>query len=308
MRRIVNLIGLFLSLILLLIPTLASGQESSSPSPSATDGVRSEMLVSTKWLADHLKDPNVVILHVTDSQSEYKRGHIAGARFLAMSKFAINNGSLNAELPSVDVLQQIFSELGVGDNTRVILYATNWFPNAARAYFTLDYLGHGDKAALLDGGIEQWLAEDRPVTSDVPKFSAATFTPHIHENFRALLDEVKSDVDAKPGEEPAQIVDSRPARRYTAGHLSGATNIYWQDTLVSEEHPVFLSPEKLRALYASRGVVPGKKIVTYCEIGLQASHGYFLSKYLGYEAAMYDGSYQEWSSKNMPVVKGEAKR
>lgn len=300
MRRILCLIVLF-------APILASGRQSST-APAATDHVRSEMLVSTSWLADHLNDPNVVILHVTDSLSDYQRGHIPGARFLAMGKISINNGPVHVELPSVEVLQQTFSELGVGDNTRVILYATNWFPDAARAYYTLDYLGHGDKAALLDGGIEEWLAEQRPVTSDVPKFSSATFTPHVHENVRALLAEVKNDVDAKQGEGTEQIVDSRPAGRYEAGHLSGAANVYWQDTLASEDRPVFLSPEKLRALYASRGIVPGKKIVTYCEVGLQASHGYFLAKYLGYDAAMYDGSYQEWSSKNLPVVKGDAKR
>lgn len=301
MRRIICLIFWF-------APILAFGQQRSGPAPAETDLMRSEMLVSTKWLADHLKDPNVVILHVADKLSDYKRGHIAGARFLAMKKFITDNGPISTELPGVELLQQTFSELGIGDTTRVVIYATNWFPNAARAYFTLDYLGHGDKTALLDGGIEQWLAEDRPVTSDIPKFSSATFTPHIHENIRALLDEVKSDVDAKRGEEPEQIVDTRPARRYSAGHLGGATNIYWQETLVGEDNPVFQSPEKLRALYASRGIVPGKKIVTYCEVGLQASHGYFLAKYLGYDAAMYDGSYQEWTSKSMPVVKGETKR
>ena len=301
MRRIV-------CLIVLVVPILAFGRQKSSAAPAGGEHVRSEMLVSTSWLAEHLNDPNVVVLHVTDSESDYKRGHIPGARFLAMSKFAVNSGSLNAELPSVEVLQQTFGDLGVGDNTRVILYATNWFPDAARAYYTLDYLGHGDNAALLDGGIEQWLAEGRPVTSENPKVSQATFTPHVHENVRALLAEVKGDEDAKPGEGTEQIVDSRPAHRYEAGHLSGAANVYWQDTLVSEDHPVFLPPEKLRALYATRGIVAGKKIVTYCEIGLQASHGYFLAKYLGYDAAMYDGSYQEWSSKNLPVVKGDAKR
>jgi thiosulfate/3-mercaptopyruvate sulfurtransferase len=280
-----------------------------APMPAAnSNGVRSEMLVSTKWLADHLKDPNVVVLHVGDNISDYKRGHIPGARFLEMKKIVTDNGPISVELPSVDQLQKTFSELGIGDNTRVVIYATNWFPSAARAYFTLDYLGHGDQAALLDGGVEQWLAEDRPVSGETPKFSPATFTPHVHENIRALLDEVKSDVDAKPGEEPEQIIDARPPRRYSAGHLSGASNVYWQETLVSEENLVFQSPEKLRAIYASRGIVPGKRIVTYCEVGLQASHGYFLARYLGYDAAMYDGSYQEWSSKNMPVVKGEAKR
>ena len=295
-------------LVSLLLVANAVVRQQKAPEAANSDGVRSEMLVSTQWLADHLKDPNVVLLHVTDNVGDYKRGHIPGARYLAAKKFTTDNGPVSVELLSVDELQKTFSELGIGDKTRVVIYATNWFPYAARAYFTLDYLGHGDKAALLDGGVEQWLAEDRPVSGETPKFSPATFTPHVHENVRALLDEVKNDVDAKPGEEPEQIVDARPARRYTAGHLSGASNVYWQDTLVSEDNPVFLSPEKLRAIYASRGIVPGKKIVTYCEVGLQASHGYFLAKYLGYDAAMYDGSYQEWSSKDMPVMKGEAKR
>lgn len=297
----------FLFVSLLLVVNSAVAQQK-PPEAANPDSVRSEMLVSTQWLAEHLKDPDVVLLHVADNMLDYKRGHIPGARYLAMKKFTTDNGAISVELPSVDELQKTFSELGIGDNTRVVIYATSWFPDAARAYFTLDYLGHGDKAALLDGGVEQWLAEDRPVSGETPKFSPATFTPHIHENVRALLDEVKNDVDAKPGEEPEQIVDARSPRRYDAGHLSGASNVYWQDTLVSEDNPVFQPPEKLRAIYASRGIVPGKRIVTYCEVGLQASHGYFLAKYLGYDAAMYDGSYQEWSSKNMPVVKGEAKR
>jgi thiosulfate/3-mercaptopyruvate sulfurtransferase len=307
MKKTATLLAL-LSLVVMVHLALASGREQQSAAAASSNAVRSDMLVSTQWLADHLKDPNVVVLHLADNASDYKRGHIPGARYLAMEKIITDNGSISAELPTVDQLQKTFSELGVGDNTRVVIYATNWFPNAARAFFTLDYLGHGDKAALLDGGIEQWLAEDRPVSGETPRFSSATFTSHVHENVRALLDEVKNDVDAKPGEEPEQILDARPARRYNAGHLGGASNVYWQDTLVSEENPVFQSPEKLRAIYASRGIVLGKKIVTYCEVGLQASHAYFLAKYLGYDAAMYDGSYQEWSSKNMPVVKGEAKR
>jgi thiosulfate/3-mercaptopyruvate sulfurtransferase len=307
MKKTASLLAL-LSLVAIVDLAVASCPKRQTAGAANSDGVRSEMLVSTQWLADHLKDPNVVVLHLADNVSDYKRGHIPGARYLAMKKIITDNGPISAELPTIDQLQKTFSELGVGDNSRVVIYATNWFPSAARAYFTMDYLGHGDKAALLDGGIEQWLAEDCPVSGETPKFSPATFTPHVHENFRALLDEVKNDVDAKPGEEPEQILDARPTRRYNAGHLAGASNVYWQDTLVSEDNPVFQSPEKLRAIYASHGVVPGKKIVTYCEVGLQASHAYFLAKYLGYDAAMYDGSYQEWSSKNMPVVKGDAKR
>lgn len=293
--------------LILATSTFATAQSSSSPSNNAA--VRSDMLVSTEWLAQHLKDPNVVVLHLADNVLDYKRGHIPGARFLDMKKIATDSSAapLSTELLSVDQLQKTFSDLGIGDNTRVIIYATNWFPNAARAWFTLDYLGHGERAALLDGGIEQWLTEDRPVSGDTPKFTPATFTPHVHEDDRARLAEVQADVDADTTSSE-QLVDARPPRRYTAGHLPGANNIYWQDTLVSEANPVFQSPEKLRAIYAAKGIVSGKKIVTYCEIGMQASHAYFLAKYLGYDAALYDGSFQEWSQKNLPTVKGEAKR
>ena len=219
-----------------LVATFAPGQQKSSVASPETDLVRSEMLVSTKWLADHLKDPDVVILHICDGFSDYKRGHIPGARYLAMKKISVDIGPVSVELPSVQQLQQAFSELGVGDNTRVVIYTTGWFPYAARAWFTLDYLGHGDKATLLDGGIDQWLAEDRAVIGgNSPEAPAATFTPHVHDDYRALFDEVKADVDAKPGEEPEQIVDARPPRGYTNGHLAGATNIYWQETLVSED-------------------------------------------------------------------------
>ena len=292
-------------ILLLSMATLAFGQQP----PSAAPTVRSEMLVSTQWLNDHLKDPNLVILHVCDGFMDYKRGHIPGARFLAMKQISVDNGPINVELPSVDQLQKVFSELGVGDNTRVVIYTTGWFPYAARVWFTLDYLGHGEQAALLDGGIDSWVAEDRLITAgDSPKVSAATFTPHVQENFRALLDEVKSVVESKPGEETEQIVDARPPRNYTNGHLAGSSNVYWQETLVSEDDFRLQPVDKIRALYTARGIVPGKKIVTYCVIGLQASHAYFLAKYLGFDAAMYDGSYQEWIAKNMPLVKGDAKR
>jgi thiosulfate/3-mercaptopyruvate sulfurtransferase len=298
---------LFIIATLLCVATFAAGQANPQSSAPA-NGVRSDMVVSTQWLSQHLKDPNVVILHLADNILDYKRGHIPGARFLSMKKITTESGAINTELPSVEDLQKTFSEVGVGDNTRVIIYATNWFPNAARVWFTLDYLGHGDKAALLDGGIEQWLNENRPTDGLTPKFATATFTPHAHDTYRALLDEAKADTEADPATATEQIIDARPDRRYKAGHLAGASNVYWQDTLVSEDSPVLQSPDKLRAIYAAKGVVPGKKIVTYCEVGMQASHGYFLAKYLGYDAAMYDGSFQEWSSKNLPTVKGDAKR
>jgi thiosulfate/3-mercaptopyruvate sulfurtransferase len=287
--------------VILLLAALAVSQ-----AQPAAPAVRSGMLVSTQWLAEHLKDPKVVVLHVADNPLDFKRGHIPGARFLDQNKFTENVGDINTELPAPEKLQKVFADLGVTDTTRVVIYATNWTPNAARAYLTLDYIGHGDHAALLDGGIEQWLSEDRPVSGQAPKITPGTLTLRPNEAVRVRLEQVQPVAEGK--DTAAQIVDARPARRYTAGHLNGATNIYWEDTLVSSANPVFQSPDKLRALYTSRGIDPGKKIITYCEIGMQASHAYFLARYLGYDAAMYDGSFQEWNgAKKLPTVKGETK-
>ena len=79
--------------------------------------------------------------------------------------------------------------------------------------------------------------------------------------------------------------------------------------MVDPKKPVFLSPEQLRALFTSRGITPGHKVVTYCEVGMQASHNYFVAKYLGYDDSMYDGSYQGWFQvSHFPVVKGSSPR
>lgn len=288
-----------------MIPALlAVGAASAQPAPPR---VRTELLVSTSWLTEHLKDPNLVLLHVADTFADYKRGHIPGARFLATGKFIDSTGTLGSELPSVEALAKTFSELGLTEKSRVIIYSTAWMPNAARAFFTLDYLGLGDRVALLDGGVEQWLAEDRPVTGTTPTFAAAAFMPKVKSEVRANLDEVRKAVESSTGPATSQVVDSRPARRYQVGHLGGAKNLYWQETLASDEHPTFLPPDKLQALLASRGVMPGRKVLTYCEVGLQASHGYFLFRYLGYDAAMYDGSFQEWSAGKLPVAAEEKK-
>jgi len=266
-----------------------------------------ELLVSTAWLADHLKDPDLVLLHVADTFADYKRGHIPGARYLATAKFIDNAGALGSELPPVETLVKTFSELGISEKSRVVIYATAWMPNAARAFFTLDYLGRGDRAALLDGGIEQWLAEDRPVSGALPAFAAMVFVPKLRPDVRASLEEVRSVVEAPAAQATCQVLDSRPERRYKAGHLSGANHVYWQETLVDEEHPVFQPVAKLEALLAARGLLPNRKVVTYCEVGLQAAHGYFLCRYLGYEAALFDGSFQAWTAAKLPAVSGGEK-
>ncbi|HKW77280.1 MAG TPA: sulfurtransferase [Terriglobales bacterium] len=264
-----------------------------------------EMLVSSEWLAQHLKDPNLVILHVADKKSDFNRGHIPGARYLSTDDFVAGDA---AELPSPQQLQEVFQKLGVSNNSRIVIYTTAWWPMAARAYYTLDYFGLGERTSLLDGGIEHWTAQKRPVSQESSPATSGKLTPHIHEEVRAVLADAKKASATDSTDE--LLVDARPERRYTAGHLPGAARVYWQETLLdAKDDPVLLSPDQLKALFASRGIKPGETLITYCEVGLQASHMYFVAKYLGYNAAMYDGSFHEWSMMNgLPLVKGDSPR
>lgn len=290
-------LGVFIFAVFSVFPLAATAASGAAAHP--------EMIVSAQWLAGHLNDPKVVVLHVADKRSEYDAGHIPGARFLSLEDFIEGE---DAELPPTEKLKDTFEKLGVSNDTRVVVYTTAWYPMAGRAYYTLDYLGHGEHTALLDGGLDEWQAEKRPLEQNAPKIARASFTPHLHPEVRAMLDEVKKLSTQESKSEV--LVDSRPEKRYTDGHIAGAVHVYWQETLVDAKNkPVFLPPDKLRELFVSRGLTPGKKLVTYCEIGLQASHDYFIAKYLGYDAAMFDGSIHEWSHMNMlPLVKGSSLR
>ena len=112
----------------------------------------------------------------------------------------------------------------------------------------------------------------------------------------------------KPGAANVVIIDARPAKRYRAGHLPGAESMFWETALVGHDDGLLRSPQDLRKQFEAAGVTDGKKLVSYCEVGLQASYTYFLARYLGYNATMYDGSYSEWSAAKEPVVRGDSPR
>ncbi len=131
------------------------------------------LVVSTQWLADHLSDPHLVIVHIGHDRGDYQAAHIPGARFLPMDKF-VSNQDPGTELLPPEELKKNLEAIGIGDDSRVVYYAPDWDPMATRLFFTLDYLGHGDQAALLDGGMDRWLVEKRPTSTEEPKITPAT--------------------------------------------------------------------------------------------------------------------------------------
>jgi len=263
-----------------------------------------ELVVTTEWLASHLSDPNLVIVHIGHDEGDYRAAHIPGARYLAMDKFATGHDAPGTELLPADQLKKNLEAIGIGDDSRVVYYAPDWDPMATRLFFTMDYLGHGNQAALLDGGLDQWVREKRPTAKEVSTGKPGSLTIHVNPDVVVKMDYMKKLVEHP--EKDVVIVDARPSKRYRNGHLRGAEPLYWENALVSEKEPLLKSPDQIRQLFTAAGVSDGKKSVSYCEIGLQASYVYMLARYLGFDAAMYDGSYSEWSDAKQPVVRGDS--
>ena len=275
---------------------------------SAASAVRSDMLVSTAWLAQHLTDPNIVILQVSRDRATYDGGHIPGARFLALSDIVVTRDGILNELPPAAALKSVFERAGVSDDSRVILYGDASVLPATRAYFTLDYLGHG-ATALLDGGLHKWTAESRPLAKETPEVKQGRLTPRPRPEVVVDINAVKDLSYAAtnaPASSPA-LVDARTAGEFAGttaasseiprpGHIPGAANLYWMQTQASKDDMSLLSEADLRKLYESLGVTPDRPVVTYCNTGMQASQSYFTLKYLGYDTRMYDGSFSQWSA------------
>ncbi len=264
---------------------------------------RPEMLVSTDWLVKHIADLNVVILHVAATRTAYDAGHIPGARFVALGSLAVTRDGIPNELPPVDDLRIVIEAAGVSDDSRVILYSDASVLPATRAYFTFDYLGHGGHVALLNGGLSAWKQEGRVLSTESPAPLQGRFTPQPKASVLATIDTVKQ---FSVGKGPDILLDVRSAadfRGEKGGHIPAAVNGYWMETQSSATDPALKPDTELLKFFAAIGITPDRRVVTYCNSGMQASQSYFTLKYLGYDVRMYDGSMSEWGAKGGPIEK-----
>jgi thiosulfate/3-mercaptopyruvate sulfurtransferase len=284
----------------LVLPTVGHAQAAGFDSP----------IVSTQWLADHLNDPNVVVLHLAGIRRDYTTGHIPGARFLWFNDVAPSNPDLNTELPSVAQLKSLFESLGVSDNSRIVIYGQIVSPLVARVYMTLDYLGAGDHAAVLDGGLTAWKADGRTVSTEVPKVAPGKFTPHVRAEAVVNADFVKANVD-KPG---IKILDARTPNFYTGeggggprpGHVQSAQNIPF--TTLTDSTGKMKDRATVTGLFTAAGVQPTDRVVTYCHVGQQASLLFLAARYVGLKPSLYDGSFEDWSSRDDTPIVGPVKK
>jgi len=286
----------------------------SSDATAESPAVRTEMLVTTSWLQQHLADRDLVVLYIGQDRTRFDDGHVPGSRFIRLDELVEQHKDSLNELPSVTDLQALFESVGVGDDSRVVLMGEHGGVFAARAYFTLDYLGHGGRVSLLDGGLEKWTAEARPLSHDHVHPKPATFTPRLQPEILVSTREMRKLSRTTPdmGVSPFVLLDARPVNEFDgvinseavakAGHISGSRSLYWKKLIRSETDPMLLGPADLEQQFAHAGVRQGQTVITYCRTGMQSSFTYFVAKYLGYQAAMYDGSVYEWVSEGNDLV------
>ena len=269
---------------------------------------RAGILVSTEWLGSHLKDPNIVLLHVGERR-EYDDAHIPGARFVTAEDMADMGhdkpGALLLQMPAAEKLRENLAKLGISDNSRIIVYYGNdWVTPSTRVVFTLDYAGLGDRTSLLDGGMQTWKSENRPLTKEVPPAGKGSLATLKTKPVIVDADWVKANI-GKPG---ISVVDGRAAAFYDGvqtgrgmqgpqrtGHIAGAKSVPY--TAVMDNSLKLLSRDELAAVFAKAGVKPGDTVVGYCHIGQQATGMLFAARSLGHKVLLYDGSFEDWSAR-----------
>ena len=273
-----------------------------------------EMLVSTDWVSQHTNDPKVRLVEVDVDTSQYDQGHIASAVAWNWQSQLCDN--VRRDILTKAELEKLLGSSGIGNDTTVILYGdnNNWF--AAYALWQLKYWGDGD-ARLMNGGRKKWLEEKRPLTTDAPKVTPATYkAKDPDKSLRAMRNNVfdavekgaMNLVDVRSPDEFTGKVIAPPGMSETAqrgGHIPGASSIPWSKAV--NDDGTFKSYDELKALYEGAGVKMNQNTIAYCRIGERSSHSWFVLKYLlGMpNVSNYDGSWTEWGNLvDAPIAKG----
>jgi thiosulfate/3-mercaptopyruvate sulfurtransferase len=270
-------------------------------------------IATPQQAASLLDTPGIVVLHV-GGKAEYDKEHLPGARHLQDRAIATApaHGQLTLQLPPDAELESRLEALGIGHQTTILVYSGNdWVSPTTRVVFTLDYAGLGGRTFVLDGGMPAWKAAKLSVTSEVPAAPAPgslTITPRSGNVADLAL------VKATAGTAAGVVIDARFTEFYTGensgtgriprpGHVAGAVSLPY--TTFVREDGTFKSASEVEAIFKAAGAAPGSRVITYCHIGQQATVPWMMARMLGYDAKLFDGSYEEWAKDaDAPVKTG----
>jgi thiosulfate/3-mercaptopyruvate sulfurtransferase len=274
-------------------------------------------LVSVDWLAAHLTDLSLRITDVRWSLAGppgaelYDAGHLPGAVFIDANAelSSPGDGPGRHPLPTAAKLAAVLGRRGIGDEHAVVAYDDAGGSVASRLWWLYRHFGHDGACAVLDGGIGAWTGAGLPLTTDVPAFPVATWTPGPPRD-----DVVGTDEVATMAGDGTLLLDARAAERYRgdtepidprAGHVPGAHSAPWAANLGPDGR--FLAPGVLRQRYADLGATE-RSTVAYCGSGINATHDLLAMELAGIEGGrLYEGSWSAWSADpSRPAATGAA--
>jgi thiosulfate/3-mercaptopyruvate sulfurtransferase len=267
---------------------------------------RPELLVDTAWLAAHLQDAD---LRIVDLRVRgYGDGHIPGAVWLDNNAIRIANRPPTF-LPTPAEFEELMARLGISNTTRVIAYDDRGGIYATRLWWILDYYGHTN-FSLLDGGWTKWTLERRSTDTTVPAFTRASFSVKPGRVKVATAPDVLAAIN-KPG---IKLIDARTQAEIEGkdlrsikrgGFIESSVPVYWEDTF-DPTTKAFKSAAEIEKLYRDRGIQPTDEIITYCQVGMRASHDLFTLALIGHDLTKlrnYYGSWEEWGNRDDTPIK-----
>jgi thiosulfate/3-mercaptopyruvate sulfurtransferase len=267
----------------------------------------SRTLVSTDWLAKHLRDPDLRVLDASwylpgsdrAAKAEYAAAHIPGARFFDIDEISDQRSALPHMAPPPEKFISRMRAMGVGDGHQVVIYDGSGLFSAARVWWTFRLMGKTD-VAVLDGGFPKWRAEGREVEDLPPVIRDRHMT--VSRQNQLVKDVTQVAHAAKLGE--AEVLDARSAARFQgeapepraglrSGHIPGSKNIPFATVLNPDG--TMKSPADLRAVFEAAGVDLKKPAITTCGSGVTAAILSLALERIGHRNhALYDGSWAEW--------------
>lgn len=262
-----------------------------------------ESLIDTQWLAEHLNDSSIRIVEVDMSPEACENAHIPGAVFWSIfSDLMKPDMGMNLDSKAISAL---LARSGISPETTIVPYGSNPATGAS-IFWLLKCFGH-DNVCVLNGGHQKWVAEGRPLTSELSSFAPAQYVANSSNDhdYRIPLEDVRSalhqpdvvmlDVRTSAEYSGEVFMEKPPEGNERAGHIPGAVHL--ENTLVLNEDGTFKSAEELHNLYTQRGITKDKKVIAYCAVGARSGFIWFVLKHLlGYpDVRNYDGSWNEWS-------------
>lgn len=257
-----------------------------------------DLIVSASWLADHLNDPDLVIVDVRPEDA-YAAGHIPGARNVDIYPYKILESDTARVDAWVRVMEGVFQKLGVSHDSRVVFYEDISGTSAARGVWLMHALSIG-QGAMLDGGLAEWLRAGNPLSTAPAQPEPSDITATLNTDLFATADEILEQVqDESTG---GTIIDTRADLEWMQGTIPTARHLEWTNHLNPDG--TFKSIDELRDLYEEFGLERDERAITFCASGYRAAHTWLVLTMLGYgNVSNYAPSWGEWGHRNdLPVA------